>query len=224
VTNIDVAHDSLAVALAPSEETARKQPRRASRKGIEQRMPAAVLRELEKEILSASEVTRAWLEKLDGKFGLREKYGVTWWGLRGVAFRVLERNGRQVKSLRERQESLKKILDRTFGPEGKKNPNLWEKRAYLMLVGLLYERLATNENEVSTEELTALSKMLAEQRRAEAQSRGSSEKEAQAVGAGGELPEDFGEVVKQIYGTNFHAPMGNAETQKAETRKEAIAN
>jgi len=184
------------------------QRRRASRKAIEQRMPAAVLRQLEKEILSASEVTRAWLEKLDGKFGLREKYGVTWWGLRGVAFRVLERNGRQVKSLRERQESLKKILDRTFGPEGKKNPNLWEKRAYLMLVGLLYERLAVNEQEISTDELTALSKALAEQRRAEAQARdGGGPQTGQPVGThDGELPSDFGEVVKQIYGTNFHAP------------------
>jgi hypothetical protein len=112
----------------------------------------------------------------------------------------------KVRAHRCRQASVAKILNRTFGRFAKSNPELWERRAYLMLVGLMYERLAVNEQDISTDELTALSKALAEQRRAEAQLRGSSEKEAQAVGAGGELPEDFGEVVKQIYGTNFHAP------------------
>ena len=130
----------------------------------------------------------------------------------------------KVRAHRCRQASVASILNRTFGRFAKSNPELWERRAYLMLVGLMYERLAVNEQEISTDELTALSKALAEQRRAEAQARDGSEKETASGGAGGELPEDFGEVVKQIYGTNFHAPMGNAETQKAETRKEAIAN
>jgi len=190
------------------EEARRRDAVRVSKKGIEQRMPAAVRRELENEIRSASEVTGAWLNKLDEQFELCQKYGVTRRGLRGLVFRVRVRHGKEVKSLRDRQESLKKILDQTFGPEGKKNPHLWEKRAYLMLVGLLYERLATNEKEVSTEELVALSKMLAEQRRAEAQSRGGREPQTGSVagGTGSELPSDFGEVVKQIYGTNFHTP------------------
>jgi len=132
----------------------------------------------------------------------------------------------KVRAHRCRQASVASILNRTFGRFAKSNPELWERRAYLMLVGLMYERLAVNEREISTDELTALSKALAEQRRAEAQARdGGGPQTGQPVGThDGELPSDFGEVVKQIYGTNFHAPMGNAETQKAETRKEAIAN
>jgi hypothetical protein len=112
----------------------------------------------------------------------------------------------RVQAHRKRQESVAKILNRTFGRFAKSNPDLWERRAYLMMVGLMYQWLATNEKEVSTEELVALSKVLAEQRRAEAQSRGSDEKETETVGPGGELPEDFGEAVKQVYGTNFQAP------------------
>ena len=75
------------------------------------------------------------------------------------------------------------------------------------MVSVLFERLTTKGKDISTEELAALSKMLAEQRRAEAQSsRGRNEEEAQAAKGEGELPEDFGEVVKQFYGTNFQAP------------------
>ena len=114
----------------------------------------------------------------------------------------------KVEEYRKRQASVAKILNRTFGRFAKTNPDLWERRAYLMLVGLLYERLATNEKEVSTDELVALSKALAEQRRAEAQSRDSGGQETEPVESrpDGELPDDFGQVVKQIYGTNFQAP------------------
>jgi len=131
----------------------------------------------------------------------------------------------KVRAHRERQASVAKILNRTFGRFAKSNPELWERRAYLMLVGLMYERLAVNEQEISTDELTALSKALAEQRRAEAQARdGRGVETDHAENRDGELPQDFADIVRQVYGTNFHAPMGNAETQKAETRKEAIAN
>jgi hypothetical protein len=65
--------------------------------------------------------------------------------------------------------------------------------------------LEANEKEVSTEELVTLSKMLAEQRRAEAQSHDSAESPTgpEAVGAKGDLPEVMGDAVKQVYGTNF---------------------
>ena len=117
-----------------------------------------------------------------------------------------------VQERRRRQESVAKILNRTFGQFAQSHPDLWGRRAFLMLVGVMYQWLEANEKEVSTEELVALSKMLAEQRRAEAQSaRDSNEEEALAVKGEGELPENFGEAVKQIYGTNFQAPRENGE-------------
>ena len=114
----------------------------------------------------------------------------------------------KVEAHRKRQASVARILNRTFGRFAKSNPELWERRAYLMLVGLMYERLAVNEQEISTDELVALSKALAEQRRAEAQSRDGGDQETDPVDSrpDGELPEDFAEVVKQIYGTNFQPP------------------
>lgn len=177
---------------------------RASKKGIKQRLPAAARKELEKEIVSATEVTVAWLEQLDEKFGLGRIYAVTRRGLRDLVIRVRIRHGKEVKSLRDRQEWAGKVLKEMVGEKGKDNPQLLGQHAYLAMVAVLFERLTTHGKDISTEELAALSKMLAEQRRAEAQSsRGSHDEDAQAVKGEGELPEDFGEVVKQIYGTNF---------------------
>ena len=170
-------------------------------------MPAVVRRELDKEIVSVSEVTVAWLARLDEKFRLRLKYGVTASGLRGLVFRMRAKHGEEIKSLHDRQEWVGKVLKELLGEKGKDNPHLLGQHAYLAMVSVLFERLTTKGKDISTEELAALSKMLAEQRRAEAQSsRGRNEVEAPAAKGEGELPEDFGEVVKQIYGTNFHAP------------------
>jgi len=133
----------------------------------------------------------------------------------GTAKSLLPKNDgweEKVQELRRRQEPVAAILDRTFGRFAKSRPDLWERRAFLMLVGVLYQWLEANEKEVSTEELVTLSRMLAEQRRAEAQSsRESNEEEARAAKAEGELPENFGEALKQVYGTNFHAPREDVE-------------
>jgi len=113
----------------------------------------------------------------------------------------------KVQAHRQRQATVARILNRTFGRFAKSNPELWERRAYLMLVGLMYERLAVNEKEISTDELTALSKALAEQRRAEAQARdGRGVETNDAENRDGELPQGFAEVVRQVYGTNFQPP------------------
>jgi hypothetical protein len=112
---------------------------------------------------------------------------------------------------RRRQASVAAILDRTFGQLAKCSPNLWERRAYLMLIGLVYERLATNEEEISTDELVSLAKVLAENRRAEARLREHPQPTDSAEPASpptGELPERFTDVVRQVYGTNLQVPTG----------------
>lgn len=117
-------------------------------------------------------------------------------------------NGK-VRAHRRRQASVAEILDRTFGQSAKCSPNLWERRAYLMLIGLVYERLATNEEEISTDELVSLAKILAENRRAEARLREHSPPTDSAEPASpstGELPERFTDIVRQVYGTNLHNP------------------
>lgn len=115
----------------------------------------------------------------------------------------------RISAHRRRMASVGAFLTETFGRFGESNPDLWDRRAYLMIVGLVYERLVTNESELSTDELVALSKILAESRRAEAQSRkthASDNGAADKASPTGELPENFAETVRQVYGTNFQMP------------------
>ena len=126
----------------------------------------------------------------------------------------------KMQRYRERQASVASILDGLFGGLADCAPELWERRAYLMLVGLVYERLAVDEDEMPTEELVKLAKVLAENRRVEvklqqavkdAQS-GDSDTESED-NTEGDLPDHLADVVRQVYGTNFQPP--EAQTPEA---------
>lgn len=129
-----------------------------------------------------------------------------------------------MRAHRRRQASVSVILDRTFGKLAESNPDLWDRRAYLMLVGVIYERLATGEADMPTEELIALAKVLAESRRAEGRTRaahqteaGTSANEPGAPPVGnGRLPDTFGEVVRQIYGAALSDREYDRPTKKQE--------
>ena len=119
-------------------------------------------------------------------------------------------NGK-IRAHRRRQASVAAILDQTLGELAKSNPDLWERRAYLMLVGLVYERLATNEDEISTEELVTLAKVLAENRRVEARTRESDcthDSQDRSSERARPLPGHFADIVQQVYGTNVQKPHG----------------
>ena len=72
------------------------------------------------------------------------------------------------RTRRKPQTSIASILDTVFGPLADCHPDLWDRRAYLMLVGTVYQRLARAGGELPTDELVALAKALAESRRAHA--------------------------------------------------------
>jgi len=120
----------------------------------------------------------------------------------------------RVRARRRRQASVSVVLDQTFGRFAESDPSLWDRRAYLMLVGIVYNRLANDEADIPTEELIALAKLLAESRRADSQShaarvdtqtkerREDATANAPCATGNGRLPDAFGEVVRQIYGTN----------------------
>ena len=193
------------------------------------RVPDAVLTALQEAAGTHRRITSALLKGLDERFHIEQRYGVSNECLRSYLRRVRAayRNhrgpdphtddpkhaegkawGEKVKNHRRRQASVAAILDRIFGPMAKSNPHLWDRRAYLMLVGLVYERLAGSED-IPTDELVALAKVLAEGRRVEARLRETGQP-AQACGpdrpATGGLPEDLTDVVRQVYGTNFQIP------------------
>ena len=115
----------------------------------------------------------------------------------------------KIRDHHRRQASVAAILDQTLGHFAKSDPGLWERRAYLMLMGLVYERLATNEEEISTDDLVTLAKVLAENRRAEARAQGNhrlSETPESLRSSTGKLPDHLADVVRQVYGTNLQRP------------------
>jgi len=117
--------------------------------------------------------------------------------------RTTEPTAADVRSHRARQASVAAILDQVFGPFTEMNPHLWERRAYLLLVGSVYERLATDE-EVSTDELVKLARVLAEHRRLKAATPDAGDETAGADDAAsdnGRLPDRVADLVRDLYGT-----------------------
>ena len=163
---------------------------------------------------------------VDGRLGIGERHNVSLWRLRDFMERERKRaaggedrvspresSGRawtgKHRAHRERQASVARIIEEMFGPLADNDPGLWEHRAYLMLVGLVYERLSTNENELATDELVSLARALAEHRRISSRAGTGDPKddpEAPAEGPDGRLPDHFADVVRQVYGTNFQKP------------------
>lgn len=218
---------------------ARPSSRRSSRPGgggrrsVEESLPQPVVDELRARTLRADAVNPGFVEELDTHFGIETRYGVTRRRL-GCYLRGL-RNGKvsrpdqvsrssppvsrdtaasQLRAHRARQASVSSILDDTFGDLAQSNPDLWDRRAYLMLVGLVYERLATNESEIPTDELVALAKVLAEGRRADARTKESSRPpdcEKVAPASDTPLPGHFSRIIRQVYGANLQDPTGNSD-------------
>lgn len=103
---------------------------------------------------------------------------------------------------RAHQACVASILDNVFGPLAKMDPRLWDRRAYHMLVGTLYQRLVAIEGTVSIDELVTLAKALAESRRAESggRDRRPITEESLSPALRSSLPGEFGTIVRRIYG------------------------
>ena len=197
-----------------------------SRVPVERMLPRQLQSALQQEVAGASEVSAPIVSALDRRFNITDRYGLSRRRLRAYLQRFAqhslshdetdkteaEEGGRwpeRLRAHRKRQQSVASILDTVFGRLADCSPELWERRAYLMLLGMVYERLGAGEEDLPTEELVALAKVLAENRRVEVRSRervvGSEDSEP-GEKASGELPERFADVVRQVYGTNFQAP------------------
>ncbi len=120
---------------------------------------------------------------------------------------VAEAPTEAVASHRLRQASVAAILDQLFGPFGASDPKLWERRAYLLLVGSVYDRLATDA-ELSTDELVKLASVLAESRRSKSSKASSGPVDGEPAmnasrdGGNGRLPDRFADMVRDLYGAN----------------------
>lgn len=106
-----------------------------------------------------------------------------------------------VNSHRARQATVATILEQVFGAFADMKPHLWERRAYLLLVGSVYERLATND-EVTTDELVKLARVLAEHRRLKASAGEDTDTgDREDTPGNGRLPNGLADAVRDLYGT-----------------------
>lgn len=68
---------------------------------------------------------------------------------------------------RARLAAVADILNNLLGEFDKQNPALWEHRTYLMMVGVIYERLVLYGAELPTDDVVDLAKVLTAYRRTE---------------------------------------------------------
>lgn len=109
---------------------------------------------------------------------------------------------------------------------GVDNIATWPNRAYLMLVGSIYCRMATEGDLPPTEELIDLAKALAENRRAVARDAGEDWERAglrPSVRSAG--PGAFADAIREIYGLSSRMPDGiSAMTDNPASDRTAISD
>ncbi len=209
-------------ARSSSPRSARRDETR--RRSVEQMLPQPVVDELRTRAVQAVSIDLEFAKELDAHLGIETRYGVT--RRRLVYYLKRLRNGTvtppdpqsRLRDHRARQASVSSILDATFGDLAQSSPDLWDRRAYLMLVGLVYERLATNESEIPTDELVALAKVLAEGRRADARTKEPNrppDRENVEPTSDAPLPGHLSRIIRQVYGANLQDPTGSDDDSAA---------
>ena len=180
------------------------------------------------EVSKATSITLGLVRELNDRLDIEPTCGVSRRRLGNYLKRLWNNNSKQsaqhrlpatdgpdrecadkLREHRQRQVCVSSILNSTFGKLSECDADLWGHRAYLMLIGLVYERLAADEDEMPTDELVALAKIIAENRRVELGLRKVGEEKGAdktSRDPGDRLPDNFGNIVRQVYGTNFHAP------------------
>ena len=202
------------------------------RRPIERVLPPATVEELVRRACAGAEINEEQVAAWDAEFGVGETYGVSRRRLRSFLRRVRVGHeaidggggppatdaapgagGERLQAHRLRQASVAALLEATFGTFDDSNPDLWERRAYLLLVGLVYERLATGEQDIPTRELASLAKILSDGRRGREGGRdlnGRPSCDRPAV-PGGPRPDRFADLIREVYGANL-APQTEASS------------
>ena len=120
--------------------------------------------------------------------------------------------------LHRRWEHARRIVQDAVGKEDEHDPRIWERGLYQLWLWLVVERLVVRRDEMDVGELSVVSKMLYDQRKLsldEAKQRDKAGDTTRGNGAATspQLPEHFGELVRQIYGTNFQDDRAAGEPQ-----------
>lgn len=118
----------------------------------------------------------------------------------------------RVAEHRSRQASVATILEGLAGPLSACRPHLWSKRAWWMLIGLIYERLASDAEGISTGELLTMARVLTESAEGSERKRSGRGKSRRARDAA--LPD----VVRRLYGIELRD--GRAGVEKSGERRQ----
>ncbi len=110
---------------------------------------------------------------------------------------------------RDRMRQIGRLIRESFGRHRRTDPAVITRDAYRVVVSLIIDTLSQASEKVSTEELAAVSKMLAEQRKLDIAQLEIERKYPKPTaparlsnGRDGPLPDRFSHVVTEIYGTN----------------------
>ncbi len=126
----------------------------------------------------------------------------------------------QVQEFRRRMRFIGQLMRDTFGSEPGKDPASAARDAHRIVVSLIIGALVDATTKISTAELAALSKLLAEQRRLDISQLEIERKYPAKVSKGDTdsgngsrpLPPDFGRIVGEIYGANLSEGGAAAKT------------
>lgn len=111
-----------------------------------------------------------------------------------------------VPEYRRRWARARRVISEAVGAEESHDPAIWERGAYQLLLWLLVERLVLGSDELNVGDLASISRMLHDQRKLsldEAKHRQKTDTSGQAETGTAQLPAHFGDLIRQIYGTNF---------------------
>ena len=121
------------------------------------------------------------------------------------------------KELHRSWKRTRTIVSEVVEAEGEHDPQIWERGAYQLWLWLVVEQLVIRRDDVDVDDLSVISKMLRDQRKLSLeelkrchQATDQSNAKVQST----KLPEHFGELVRQIYGTNFQGDCAEPGTAK----------
>ncbi len=129
---------------------------------------------------------------------------------------------RATTAFRDRMRHIGGLIRESFGPRRGSDSASVTRDACRVVVSLIIETLSEATEQISTEELAAVCKMLAEQRKLDIAQMEIERKYPKKPSGGnrsptgrrGPLPERFGQIVEEIYGTNISETTSQPETDK----------
>ncbi len=133
----------------------------------------------------------------------------------------------EAAELRARWAQARRIVGEVVGRDGEHDPRIWERGAYQLWLWLVVELLVVRRDDLEVSELSAISKMLHEQRKLslnEQKQAGAADGQGNGQGPPGRLPERFGELVRQIYGANFQGDAVAACGQDPSPDKQSVSD